>query len=143
VAGGLTGSRLLALVGVVGAGEEECKVRPRDGVDGDGGKRGSGRDFLDREEDGGAGELAFVTECRFGVRGAGGLIIGRLGGDEEGEGNDGEVGACEERCTVGEESEASLNEGVTKLVNPGNRNRCCSLPFSSGRLSRLGESSHS
>jgi hypothetical protein len=135
VPGGLTGSRLPGLVGVVGAGEEECAERTRDGVDGEEGNRGAGRDFLGREEDGDAGELAFVTEGRFGVRGAGGLIMGRLG-DEEGVGDDGEVGTCEERWTVGEESEASLSEGVTKLVNPGNRNRC-----SPGRLSCLSESS--
>lgn len=81
VPGGLTGSRLAGLVGVVGAGEEE---RARDGVDGEEGKRGAGRDFLSREEDGDAGELAFVTEGRLGVSGAGGLIMGREGGDEEG-----------------------------------------------------------
>ena len=43
---------------------------------------------------------------------------------------------------MGEESEASLSEGVTKLVNPGNRNRCWPLPYSPGRLlSCLSESS--
>ena len=138
VPGGLTGSRLAGLVGVVGVGD-----RPRDGVDGEGGKRGAGRDFLCREEDADAGELAFVTEGRFGVSWAGGLIMGRPGGDEEDVGDDGEVEACEERWTVGEESEASLSEGVTKLVNPGNRNRCGSLPYSPGRLSCLSESSFS
>lgn len=49
--------------------------------------------------------------------------MGRLGGEEEDVGDDGEIDACEERWMVGEESEASLSEGVTKLVNPGNRNR--------------------
>jgi len=95
----------------------------RDGVDGDEGKRGAGRGFLGREEDGDAGELAFAIEERLGLRGAGGLIMGRPGGEEEDVGDDGEVEACEERWTVGEESEACLSEGVTKLVNPGNRNR--------------------
>ncbi len=56
----------------------------RDGVDGDEGKRGAGRGFLDREEDGDAGELAFAIEERFGVRGAGGLIMGRPGGEAQG-----------------------------------------------------------
>ena len=69
---------------MVGAGEDECANRPRDGVDGEEGNRGAGQDFLGREEDGDAGELAFVKEGRFGVSGAGGLIMGRLGGDEEG-----------------------------------------------------------
>jgi hypothetical protein len=137
VPGGLIGSRVPGLVGVVGAGEEECAERARDGVDGEEGNRGAGRDFLCREEDGDAGELAFVTEGRLGVSGAGGLILGREGGDEEGVGGDGEEEACEERWTVGEESEASLSEGVTKLVNPGNRNRCWSFPYSPGRLSCL------
>jgi hypothetical protein len=49
--------------------------------------------------------------------------LGRAGGDDGDDGDDGEIDACEERWTVGEESEASLSEGVTKLVNPGNRNR--------------------
>ena len=141
--GGLTGSRLPGLVGVIGAGEGECAERTRDGVDGEEGNRGGGRDFLGREEDAEAGGLAFVTEGRFGVSGAGGLIMGRLGGDEEGVGDDGEVEACEERWRVGEESEASLSEGVTKLVNPGKRNRCWSLPYSPGRLSCLSEFSPS
>jgi len=92
-------------------------------VDGEEGNRDAGRDFLGRDEDGEAGELAFATAGRFGVRGAGGLIMGRLGGEEEDVGGDGEIDACEERWMVGEESEASLSEGVTKLVNPGNRNR--------------------
>jgi hypothetical protein len=108
---------------VVGAGEEECAEQPRDGVDGEEGNRDAGRDFLGRDEDGEAGELAFATEGRFGERGAGGLIMGRLGGEEEDVGGDGEIDACEERWMVGEESEANLSEGVTKLVNPGNRNR--------------------
>lgn len=121
--GGLTGSRLTGLVGVVGAGDEECAERLRDGVDGEEGNRDAGRDFLGRDGDGEAGELAFATEGRFGMRGAGGLIMGRPGGEEEDVGDDGEIDACEERWMVGEESEASLSEGVTKLVNPGNRNR--------------------
>jgi hypothetical protein len=59
------------------------------------------------------------------VRGAGELIVTRLGGDEEmGDAGDWEVDAWEERCRVGEDIDASLREGVAKLVNPGKRNRC-------------------
>jgi hypothetical protein len=116
---GLTGSRLPGRVGVVGAGEDEGAKRSRDGVDGEEGKSGAGRDFLGREEGGDGEEPAFATEGRFGVRGAGGLIMGRVGEDGGGEGE-----ASEERFRVGDESEASLSEGGTKLVNPGNRNRC-------------------
>jgi hypothetical protein len=72
------------------------------------------------------GELAFATEGRFGVRGAGVLIRGRL--DEEGGGDDGDGESFEERWTAGDESEASRSEGVTKLVNRGKRNRCWSFP---------------
>jgi hypothetical protein len=72
------------------------------------------------------GELAFATEGRFGVSGAGGLIRGRL--DEEGDGDDVDGGSSEERWTAGDESEASLSEGATKLVNRGKRNRCWSFP---------------
>lgn len=72
------------------------------------------------------GELASATEGRFGVRGVGGLIMGRL--DEEGSGDDGDEESFEERWTAGDESEASLSEGVTKLANRGKRNRCWSFP---------------
>lgn len=71
------------------------------------------------------GELAFATIGRFEVRGAGVLIRGRQ--DEEGGGDDG-GGSFEERFTAGDESEASLSEGVTKLVNRDKRNRCWSFP---------------
>jgi hypothetical protein len=90
-------------------------------VDGEGGKRGAGRDFRVREEGEDVGELAFGTEGRLEVRGPGELIRGRL--DEEGGGDDGEGESFEERWTAGDESEACLSEGVTKLVNPGKRNR--------------------
>jgi len=83
----------------------------RAGVDGEGGKIGAGRDFLVREDGEDVGELAFAIEGRFGVRGAGGLIRGRL--DEEGGGDDGEGESFEERWTAGDESEACLSEGVT------------------------------
>ena len=59
------------------------------------------------------------------MRGAGELIITRLGGDEEvGDAGDWEGDAWEERWRVGEDIEASLSEGITKLVNPGKRNWC-------------------
>lgn len=72
------------------------------------------------------GELAFATEGRFGVRGAGVLIRGRL--DEEGDGDDGDGESFEERWTAGDETEANLSEGATKLANRGKRNRCWSFP---------------
>jgi hypothetical protein len=72
------------------------------------------------------GELAFAKEGRFGVRGAGVLIRGRL--DEEGGGDDGDGESFEARWTAGDESEASLSEGVTKLASRGKRNRCWSFP---------------
>lgn len=100
-------------------------------MDGDGGKRGAGRDFLGREE-GEDGGFAFAAEGCLGVRGAGELIRGRL---DEGDGDDGEGESFDERWTVGDESDASLSEGVTKLVNPGKRNRCWSFPYSAERLS--------
>jgi len=109
-------------VGVVGAGGEEGTARSREGVEGEEGRSGEGRDFLGREEDEVAGKLAFAAEGRFGVRGAGGPITGRFC-EEEGCGDE-EEEWYDERWTAGEENEASLSEGVTKLVNPGNRNRC-------------------
>ena len=102
-------------------------------MDGEGGKRGAGRDFLGRD-----GEFAFAAEECFGVSGAGELIRGRL---DEGDGDDGEGESFDERWTAGDESEASLSEGVTKLVNPGKRLRCWSFPYSPGRLSFLSRSS--
>ncbi len=54
--------------------------RSNDRVDGE--ERGSGRDFLCRDE-GDADELAFPKDARLGESGAGGLIIGRFGGDED------------------------------------------------------------
>ena len=109
------------------------------GEDGEGGKRGAGRDFLVREEGEDVGDAASATEGRFGVRGVGGLIRGRL--DEEGGGDVGDGGSFEERWTAGDESEASLREGVTKLVNRGKRNRCWSFPSCGERLSSLSRSS--
>jgi hypothetical protein len=86
-------------------------------VDGEEGKRGSGRNFLGRDE---AGGLTFGMKGHFGVRGAGELIMGRFGDEEE-------VGCwslgSSRRHRAGEDREASLCEGVTKLVNPANRNR--------------------
>jgi len=46
VPGGLRGSRLPGRVGVDGAGEGVLAKRSKDRVDGEEGKRGSGRDFL-------------------------------------------------------------------------------------------------
>ena len=106
-------------------------------MDGEGGKRGAGRDFLGLDE-GEDGEFAFATDGRFGESGAGELIRRRL---DEGGGDDGEGVSFDERWMVGDESEASLCEGVTKLVNPGKRNRCWSFPYSTGRLSCLSRSS--
>ena len=124
VPGGLIRSRFPGRVGVDGTGEGVLAKRSKDGVEGEEGKRGSGRDFLWRDEDDG-GELAFPTEARFGVRGAGELIVTRLGDAAEvGDAGDWEGDAWEERWRVGEDIEASLSEGVTKLVNPGKRNRC-------------------
>ena len=77
------------------------------------------------------GGLAFAMEGRFGVRGAGVLIRGRV--DEGGGEDDGR--SFEERLTVGDESEACLREGVTKLANRGKRNRCWSFPSCVERLS--------
>ena len=105
------------------------------GVDGEGGKRGGGRDFLSREEGDDVGELASAIEGRLWVRGAGVLIRGRV--DEEGGGDDGDEGSFEERLTAGDESEASLSEGVVKLANRGKRNRCWSFPPCGERLSSL------
>jgi hypothetical protein len=85
------------------------------------------------------GEPASATEGRFGVRGVGGLIRGRL--DEEGGGDDGDGGSFDERWTAGDESEASLSEGVAKLVNRGKRNRCWSFPSCGEKLSSLSRSS--
>lgn len=79
------------------------------------------------------GELAFATEGRFEVRGSGELIRGRL--DEEGGGDDGDGESFEERWRAGDESEASLSEGETKLVNRGKRKRCWSFPSWIERLS--------
>ena len=63
--------------------------------------------------------------ARFGERGAGELIVGRFGEyEDEGDAGVGEGDAWDERWRAGEDIEASLSEGVTKLVNPGKRNRC-------------------
>ena len=129
----LSGSRS-GRVGVVGAGAEEGAKYSRVGVDGEGGKKGAGRDFLTREGEE-VGELALTIEGRFGVRGAGVLISVRL--DEVGGGEDGDGESFEERLTAGDESEACLSEGVTKLVNRGKRNRCWSFPSCGERLSSL------
>lgn len=56
------------------------------------------------------------------MRGAGVLIRGAP--DEVGGGDDGGGESSEERWTAGDESEASLREGVTKLVNRRKRCRC-------------------
>ena len=53
-------------------------------------------------------------------------MAGRFG-EYEDEGDAGvgeEEDACEVRCRAGEDIDAYLSEGVTKLVNAGNRNRC-------------------
>jgi hypothetical protein len=72
------------------------------------------------------GVLAFAMEGHFGVRGAGVPIRGRV--DEGRGGDDGDGESFEERLTAGDESEASLSEGVTKLASRGKRNRCWSFP---------------
>jgi hypothetical protein len=81
------------------------------------------------------GSLTFAIEGRFEDSGAGVPIRGRL--DEEGGGDDGDGESFEERLTVGDESDAALSEGETKLVNRGKRNRCRSFPSCVERLSSL------
>jgi hypothetical protein len=86
-------------------------------VDGEEGKRGSGRDFLGRGE---AGESTFGMEGRFGVSGAGELITGRFGDEED---DDEAFWWLSGRCKAGDDTEACLCKGGTKLVKPANRNR--------------------
>jgi hypothetical protein len=83
--------------------------------------------------------VGIALEDRFGVWGEGVLIRGRL--DEEGGGDDGDGELFEERLSAGDESEARLSEGVTKLVNRGKRNRCWSFPSCGERLPSLSRSS--